>query len=98
MGTYETALTRAFDKAQTKTIHSPTEDSYAWVLSMADPFAFVSRHRVIRLTPFLGLIDSKGYVEARPSAPRIPDLYDPIASDCDWTRDASRCRGMSGVF
>jgi hypothetical protein len=68
MGTYETALTHAFDKAQTKTIHTPTEDSYAWVLSMADPFAFVSRHRVIRLTPFLGLIDNKGYVEAHPSA------------------------------
>ncbi|KAN0139005.1 hypothetical protein V8E53_003393, partial [Lactarius tabidus] len=39
MGTYNTALTHAFDKAQTKTIHTPTEDSYAWVLSMADPFA-----------------------------------------------------------
>ena len=39
--TYETALTRAFDKARTETIRSLTEDSRAWVLSMADPVASV---------------------------------------------------------
>ncbi|KAI0303791.1 Choline/Carnitine o-acyltransferase-domain-containing protein [Multifurca ochricompacta] len=37
--TYETALTRAFDKARTETIRTLTEDSRAWVLSMADPSA-----------------------------------------------------------
>ncbi|KAH9037842.1 carnitine acetyltransferase [Lactarius pseudohatsudake] len=37
--TYETALTRAFDKARTETIRTLTEDSRAWVLSMTDPFA-----------------------------------------------------------
>lgn len=26
MGTYETALTHAFDKAQTKATHTPTDD------------------------------------------------------------------------
>ena len=39
--TYETALTRAFDKARTETIRTLTEDSRAWVLSMADPLASV---------------------------------------------------------
>ena len=42
--TYETALTRAFDKARTETIRTLTEDSRAWVLSMADPFASVRDH------------------------------------------------------
>ncbi|KAH9068364.1 carnitine acetyltransferase [Lactarius deliciosus] len=37
--TYETALTRAFDKARTETIRALTEDSRAWVLSMTDPLA-----------------------------------------------------------
>ena len=41
MATYETALTRAFNKAWTETIRTLTEDSRAWVLSMADPFTSV---------------------------------------------------------
>jgi carnitine O-acetyltransferase len=40
--TYETALTRAFDKARTETIRTLTEDSRAWVLSMTDKTATVS--------------------------------------------------------
>jgi carnitine O-acetyltransferase len=39
--TYETALTRAFDKARTETIRTLTEDSRAWVLSMTDNTATV---------------------------------------------------------
>ncbi|KAI0001470.1 acyltransferase ChoActase/COT/CPT [Russula compacta] len=34
--TYETALTRSFDKARTETIRTLSEDSRAWVLSMSD--------------------------------------------------------------
>ncbi|KAF8501679.1 carnitine acetyltransferase [Russula emetica] len=37
--TYETALTRAFDKARTETIRTLSEDSRAWVLSMTDTSA-----------------------------------------------------------
>jgi Choline/Carnitine o-acyltransferase len=39
--TYETALTRAFDKARTETIRTLSEDSRAWVLSMTDTSATV---------------------------------------------------------
>jgi len=39
--TYETALTRAFDKARTETIRTLSEDSRAWVLSMTDASATV---------------------------------------------------------
>jgi hypothetical protein len=39
--TYETALTRAFDKARTETIRTLTEDGRAWVLSMTDPTSTV---------------------------------------------------------
>ncbi|KAI0264467.1 acyltransferase ChoActase/COT/CPT [Gloeopeniophorella convolvens] len=37
--TYETALTRVFDKGRTETIRVLSADSRAWVLAMADPFA-----------------------------------------------------------
>lgn len=37
--TYETALTRAFNKARTETIRTLSEDSRAWVLSMTDTSA-----------------------------------------------------------
>ncbi|KAI9512075.1 acyltransferase ChoActase/COT/CPT [Russula earlei] len=40
--TYETALTRAFDKARTETIRTLSEDSRAWVLSMTDATATVA--------------------------------------------------------
>src|SRR6267154_4811175 len=39
--TYETALTRAFDKARTETIRTLSENSRAWVLSMTDTSATV---------------------------------------------------------
>lgn len=39
--TYETALTRSFDKARTETIRTLSEDSRAWVLSMSDATATV---------------------------------------------------------
>jgi hypothetical protein len=82
--TYETALTRAFDKARTETIRTLTEDSRAWVLSMVDPFASV-RYRPF--SRFLGLIEKEGFDEAHPSTPRCSDTYDPIASRGDWTWD-----------
>ena|ERR1700761_3716426 len=84
--TYETALTRAFDKARTETIRTLTEDSRAWVLSMADPFASVRRRLVDR---FPGLIDGEGYDEARPFASRCSDSYYPIASRGNRTWDRS---------
>jgi hypothetical protein len=85
--TYETALTRAFDKARTETIRTLTEDSRAWVLSMVDPFASVRSHMFSR---FPVLIDIEGFDQARPSAPRCSDPYDLIASrgHRTWDRPA----------
>ncbi|KAH9983330.1 acyltransferase ChoActase/COT/CPT [Russula compacta] len=44
---YETALTCAFDKARTETIRTLSEDSRAWVLSMADEAATTSTRFVL---------------------------------------------------
>lgn len=53
VATYETALTRTFDKSRRVTIC--IEDSCVWVLSMTDPFSSESvRYRLV--TRFPGLI------------------------------------------
>ncbi len=49
--TYETALTRAFDKARTETIRTLSEDSRAWVLSMTDASAAVGFPPLLTIPP-----------------------------------------------
>src|SRR5712675_1711046 len=66
--TYETALTRAFDKARTETIRTLSEDSRAWVLLMTDTFATVRFLHPFFLLPSI-LIIYQGHHEARSPSP-----------------------------
>ena len=72
--TYETALTRAFDKARTETIRTLSEDSRAWVLSMTDASATV---RYTFFPPALVLIAYQDRDSARAPSSRYQNSQFP---------------------
>jgi len=74
--TYETALTRAFDKARTETIRTLSEDSRAWVLSMTDTAATVCCPSSV---PPIVLTNYQGCDEARAPSSCYSDAHIPLA-------------------
>ena len=83
--TYETALTRAFDKARTETIRTLTEDSCAWVLSMVDPLASVRYHL------FESFFRTK---KRRKDSTRLALLHRAVQTHTTLSRHAATGRGI----
>src|SRR5713226_1107467 len=84
--TYETALTRAFDKARTETIRTLSEDSRAWVLSMIDTSATVGFP--------LSLLTSAGSDTLLKTATRLALLRRAIQTHTRLSREAATGRGI----
>lgn len=84
--TYETALTRSFDKARTETIRTLTEDSRAWVLSMTDKSTTV-RHAILRVPPFV-------LTDPIKAVTRLALLKSAIQTHTSLSREAATGRGI----
>lgn len=84
--TYETALTRSFDKARTETIRTLTEDSRAWVLSMADKSTTVCR-AILRVPPFV-------LINLIKAVTRLALLRSAIQAHTSLSREAATGRGI----
>lgn len=84
--TYETVLTCAFDKARTETIRTLSEDSRAWVLSMANETATVCFSRLCT-----SCSDSDNLIK---TTTRVALLCRAIQTHTSLTREAATGRGI----
>ena len=81
--TYETALTRLFDRGRTETIRTLSADSRAWVLGMCDPHCDV-RSAIPSLHPYLPFLVEPDPVGSTQACHTDPYWFDTSSRNWPW--------------